>query len=78
MSATDWTLRCPHGHTNIRTNRLDPFNGATATAEYCCNTCRMNPDHYETCWYGKGEMQRAKPKGSNVDLGYVWSPSHDE
>jgi hypothetical protein len=86
MSATDWTLRCPHGHADIRKR-----NGGNATlrgqrkvpdkgykSEYYCETCRRYPEHYESPHYEKEDIRRTPKTDRQLRNGYVWSPSHDE
>jgi hypothetical protein len=75
MSATDYRLKCPHGHTDIyRRNPGHPFSHGR-DEPYWCRTCRLLDSDAH---YTEQEVTRETPNGRNVDLGYVWSPSHDE
>jgi len=81
MVATDWRTRCPHGHTNVK-RRLEldggGFNGRPARSAWYCRTCKGNPETYGSPHYHRHEMDTQSGDGSNVDLGHVWSPSHDD
>lgn len=76
MSATDWSLKCPYGHTDIyKRNSEHPFSHGRKEP-YWCRTCRLVADR--DAHYTKQQVKKETPTDSNVSLGYVWSPSHDE
>lgn len=78
--ATDYSKRCPKGHTDLRTRvgtKKRPGIVTTkntwvriAAGDYYCQTCKQA--------YESDEIEEREPSHSNVDRGYVWSPSHDE
>lgn len=76
MSELLYRYRCPHGHVVKKRIETEPgYNGIPAVSEYYCHTCR-NQDR--SPHYGKLDLIDTRGERSNVDQGYVWSPSHDE
>lgn len=74
-SPTDWRNRCPHGHTDVYRRQPEHPFAHGRPEEYWCRSCsRRGIDAH----YWSKDMNRQTASGSNVSLGYVWTPSHDE
>jgi hypothetical protein len=73
MSTSHYRRKCPEGHVSLvtrRPERVKAYGGRIPAGIVYCDTCKQG--------YAKGELIEADVTDSNVSLGYVWSPSHDE
>ena len=87
MSETETVRACPYGHIAVRRNselRDGGFNGRPAKTEFYCTSCaNKHSGEYRNPHYEQHELI-TKERKVNPDLeydrnlGYVWSPSHDD